>query len=50
MDWVRMLTYITGTLEQELLRNEYLATENPILKDQIKTRLRLTNAERVTLA
>ena len=51
MDWVRILAYITGTVDQELLlRNEYLAAENRILKAQIKTRLRLTDAERVTLA
>ncbi len=51
MDWVRILAYITGTVDQELLlRNEYLAAENPILKAQLKTRLRLTDAERVTLA
>jgi putative transposase len=30
MMWARMLAYITGTVDQELLlRNEYLATENP---------------------
>ena len=51
MDWVRVLAYITGTVDQELLlRNEYLAAENRILKAQIKTRLRLTDAERMTLA
>ena len=51
MDWVRILAYITGTVDQELLlRNEYLAAENRILKAQLKTRLRLTDAERVTLA
>jgi len=51
MDWVRILAYITGTVDQELLlRNEYLAAENRILKAQIKTPLRLTDAERVTLA
>ncbi len=51
MDWVRILAYITGTVEQELLlRNEYLAAENRILKAQLKTPLRLTDAERVTLA
>ena len=51
MDWVRILAYITGTVDQELLlRNEYLAAENRILKAQIKTRFRLTVAERVTLA
>ncbi len=37
MDWARMLAYITGTVDQELLlRNEYLATENRILKAQLK--------------
>ena len=51
MDWVRILAYITGTVEQELLlRNEYLAAENRILKAQLKTPLRLTDAERITLA
>jgi putative transposase len=36
MDWARNLTYVTGTVDQELLpRNEYLATENRILKDQL---------------
>ncbi len=29
MGWARMLAYITGTVDQELLlRNEYLAAEN----------------------
>ncbi len=29
MGWARMLPYITGTVDQELLlRNEYLAAEN----------------------
>jgi hypothetical protein len=38
MDWVRILAYITGTVDQELLpRNEYLATENRILRAQIGT-------------
>jgi hypothetical protein len=51
MDWARILAYITGTVDQELLlRNEYLATENRILKAQLKTPLRLTDAERMTLA
>ena len=48
---MRTLAYISGTVDQELLlRNEYLAAENRILKAQIKTRLRLTDAERMTLA
>ena len=51
MDWVSMLAYITGTVDQELLlRNEYLVAENRILKAQLKTPLRLTDAERATLA
>ena len=51
MDWARILAYITGTVDQELLlRNEYLAAENRILKSQLKTRLQLTDAERITLA
>ena len=51
MDWPRLLAYITGTVDRELLlRNEYLAAENRILKAQIKTRPRLSDAERITLA
>ena len=50
IDWARMLAYITGTVDQELLlRNEYLVAENRTLKAQLKTPLRLTDAERVTL-
>ena len=30
MEFARMLAYVTGTVDQELLvRNEYLAAENP---------------------
>ena len=33
MDWKQLLAYITGTVDQELLlRNEYLVTENRILR------------------
>jgi putative transposase len=33
MDWARVLAYVTGTVDQELLaRNEYLAAENRIIK------------------
>jgi hypothetical protein len=36
MIWTRMLAYITGTVDQELLlRNEYLTAENRILRAQI---------------
>jgi putative transposase len=51
MDWKTLLAYITGTVDQELLlRNEYLLTENRILRQQINGRIQLTNAERKTLA
>ena len=51
MEWARILAYITGTVDQELLlRNEYLATENRILRAQIKGRILLSDAERKTLA
>jgi len=37
MIWARMLAYITGTVDQELLlKNEYLAAESRILRAQIK--------------
>ena len=46
-----MLAYISGSVDQELLRrNEYLVTENRILKNQIKGRLQLTDPERISLA
>src|SRR5262245_44714218 len=51
MNWARILAYVTGTVDQELLaRIEYLAAENRILKAQLKGRLRLSDAERATLA
>jgi len=51
MDWKHLLAYITGTVEQELLlRNEYLVTENRMLRNQITGRVRLTDGERKTLA
>jgi putative transposase len=51
MDWKHLLAYITGTVDQELLlRNEYLVTENRILRNQIMGRVRLTDGERKTLA
>ena len=50
MEWAGILAWITGTVDQELLlRNEYLAAENRILKAKLQGRLRLTDAERVTL-
>ena len=51
MDWKHLLAYITGTVDQELLlRNEYLVTENRILRHQLKGRVRLSDGERKALA
>src|SRR5262245_46658139 len=50
MDWARILAYITGTVDQELLaRNEYLAAENRILKAKLNGRPKLSDAERAAL-
>ena len=50
MDWKHLLAYITGTVDQELLvRNEYLVTENRMLRNQIKGRIRLSDGERKAL-
>src|SRR5215469_16263578 len=49
--WTRLLAFVTGLVNQELLlRNEYLIAENRILRGQLPTRLRLSDAERATLA
>jgi putative transposase len=51
MDWQHLLAYITGTVDQALLlRNEYLVTENRILRNQITGRVRLSDGERKMLA
>jgi putative transposase len=51
MNWARILAYVTGTVDQELLAQiEYLAAENRMLKTQLKGRLKLSDAERATLA
>ena len=51
MNWKPLLAYITGAVDQELLlRNEFLLTENRILKNQIKGRLQLMDLERISLA
>ena len=51
MDWKHLLADITGTVDQALLlRNEYLVTENRILRNQLTGRVRLTDSERKTLA
>ena len=49
--WLRLLAYVTGSVNQELLlRNEYLAAENRILRAKLPSKLRLSNPERATLA
>ena len=51
MDWKTLLAYITGSVDQHLLlRNEYLVTENRMLRHQIKGRVRLSDRERTALA
>jgi transposase InsO family protein len=51
MEWKKLLAYIIGSVDQEvLLRNEYLVTESRMLRQQIPGRVRLTDAERTTLA
>ena len=49
--WARLLAFVTGLVNQELLlRNEYLAAENRILRAHLPSRLLLSDAERSTLA
>ena len=51
MEWKRMLAYVTGSVDEELLlRNEYLVTENRVLREQVKGRLHLNDSQRRTLA
>jgi putative transposase len=45
------LALVGGHVDEELLkRNEYLAAENEILRSKIPGRIRLTDAERISLA
>ncbi len=49
--WARLLAYVTGLVNQELLlQNEYLAAENRILRAHLPARLHLSDPERCTLA
>ena len=42
MNWARILAFVTGMVDKELLaRSEYLVAENRILKGQLKGRLKL---------
>jgi len=51
MPWKRMLAYITGSVNEDLLRRvEYLLEENRVLRHQIDKRILLTDRERCTLA
>ena len=51
MDWKTMLSYISGSVDEELLlRNEYLVAENRVLRNQLQGRVRLTDGERRSLA
>lgn len=51
MNWKQLLASITGSVDEELrLRNAYLTAENRILRNHIKGRVQLTDAERNTLA
>src|SRR6266481_6055497 len=51
MDWKTLLAYISGSVDEELLlRNAYLVAENRLLRDQIKGRVQLSDAEPLTLS
>ena len=51
MPWKNLLAYVTGSVDEELrLRNEYLITENRILRSKIKDQVRLKDEERRQLA
>ena len=51
MNWKQLLASITGSVDEELrLRNAYLTEENRVLRNHIKGRVPLTDAERKTLA
>ena len=51
MPWKRMLAYISGSVNEELLRRiEYLLEENRVLRNQIDRRILLTDPERRILA
>ena len=49
--WARLLAYITGLVNQQLLlQNEYLVAENRILRSHLPDRFGLTDPQRSTLA
>jgi hypothetical protein len=51
MEAVEALALVGGDVDEELLlRNEYLAAENEILRSKLSGRSQLTNSERIRLA
>jgi putative transposase len=47
MPWKRMLAYITGSVNEDLLRRiEFLLEQNCVLRRQLDKRLLLTDSER----
>jgi hypothetical protein len=51
MGWKKLLAYIPGSVDEELLRrNEFLVTENRILRSRVHGRVRLNDGERRALA
>lgn len=51
MEAVEALALVAGHVDEELLlRNEYLAAENEILRSKLSRRPQLTNPERIRLA
>jgi len=51
MDWKQLLVSITRSVDQEVrVRNEYLAAENRILRNQITGRIQLSDGDRQALA
>ena len=51
MPWKKLLANVTGTIDEGLrLRNEYLVTENRILRSRLTDRIRLKDEERRELA
>jgi hypothetical protein len=51
MDWKHLLAYITGSVDEGLLlHDEYLVTENRILRQQITDRMSLSDGEHYTEA
>ena len=51
MDWKKLLSSVTNSLDQELrLRNEYLLAENRLVRQQVRGRLLLTDSDRKELA